>query len=109
MMTAAEHSKEMAGKLTIRYFLLLFIPVALILCGFLTTIFVDQLQGERSKLKLRQMAQLQTRQQIVSEVFYTIVSDLLFLSELENLKIRDRYQDTGESLLMKMIDGNSLG
>lgn len=54
MITAAEHSKEMAGKLTIRYFLLLFVPLALVLCGFSATIFVDQLQGERSKLKLRQ-------------------------------------------------------
>ena len=86
MITAAEHSKETARKLTIKYFLWIFIPVGFILSAFTTGIYLIEIQSEKTKLKFEQMAHLKNQEKLIREVLYNILSDVLFLSNLENLR-----------------------
>lgn len=101
-MTALEESSgKMKTMPTIRYFLWIFIPTVLLVSAFSTTIFFIQTENALEKLKYNQIFRLFAQERMVPEALRFIVSDLLFLSELEDLKQITDANDSGAAGRMK--------
>jgi signal transduction histidine kinase len=85
MITQNQTEIQVSSKAVFKRFLIIFVPLLIITAGIVLLIYYTQASSERAITESREQRTVELQTQIIAANFETIVSDLMFLSEQQEL------------------------